>query len=83
MTSESISLKMETERLREEVKDETRKKQVAESSYKMLCEEKGEYRKVPKLSDARKLCRYLPKIQTKKPNLRGISLKRCTGNSKQ
>ena len=43
MTTESISLKMETERLREEVKDETRKKQVAESSYKMLCEEKGEH----------------------------------------
>ena len=26
-------------------------------------------RKVLKLSDARKLCHYLPKIQTRKPNL--------------
>ena len=41
MTAESVSMKMETEKLREEVKEETRKKQVAESSYKMLCEEKG------------------------------------------
>ena len=28
------------------------------------------YRKVPKSSDAKKLCSNLPKIQTKKPNLR-------------
>ena len=28
------------------------------------------YRKVPKFSDARKLCCYPPKIQTKRPNLR-------------
>ena len=28
------------------------------------------YRKVPKFSDARKLCCNLPKIQTKSPNLR-------------
>ena len=28
------------------------------------------YRKVPKFSDARKLCCNLPKIQTKRPNLR-------------
>ena len=41
MTQESVSMKMETEKLREEVKEESRKKQVAESSYKMLCEEKG------------------------------------------
>ena len=29
-----------------------------------------ENRKVPKFSDARKLCSNLPKIQTKRPNLR-------------
>ena len=29
-----------------------------------------EYRKVPKFSDNRKLCCNLPKIQTKRPNLR-------------
>ena len=28
------------------------------------------YRKVPKFSDARKLCCNLPKIQEKRPNLR-------------
>ena len=28
------------------------------------------YRKAPKFSNARKLCCNLPKIQTKKPNLR-------------
>ena len=28
------------------------------------------YRKVPKFSDAKKLCCILPKIQTKRPNLR-------------
>ena len=28
------------------------------------------YRKVPKFSDARKLCCNLPKIQTKRPKLR-------------
>ena len=28
------------------------------------------YRKVPKFSDARKLCRNLPNIQTKRPNHR-------------
>ena len=31
------------------------------------------YRKVPKFSDARKLCCNLPKIQTKSPNLRVFS----------
>ena len=30
------------------------------------------YRKVPKFSDAKKLCCNLPKIQTKRPNLKGI-----------
>ena len=30
------------------------------------------YRKVPRFSDARKLCCNLPKIQTKRPNLRGF-----------
>ena len=29
-----------------------------------------DYRKVPKFSDPRKLCCNLPKIQTKRPNLR-------------
>ena len=29
----------------------------------------SKYRKVPKFSDARKLCFYLPKIQEKRPNL--------------
>ena len=28
------------------------------------------YRKVPKISDTRKLCCKLPKIQTERPNLR-------------
>ena len=36
------------------------------------------YHKVPKFFDARKLCCNLPKIQTKKPNL-----KVCKWNSKQ
>ena len=30
----------------------------------------NEYRKVPKFLDTRKLCCNLPKIQTKRPNLR-------------
>ena len=30
------------------------------------------YRKVPKFSDTRKLCCNLPKIQTKRPKLRGF-----------
>ena len=33
------------------------------------CDEKTGYRKIPKFSDARKLCCNLPKIQTKRPNL--------------
>ena len=35
-----------------------------------LSENLGKYRKVPKFSDARKLCCNLPKIQTKRLNLR-------------
>ena len=34
-----------------------------------LCWTKAEYRKGPKFWDATNLCCYLPKIQTKKPNL--------------
>ena len=34
------------------------------------CLQNKMYRKVPKFSDARKLCCNLPKIQTKRPNLR-------------
>ena len=41
------------------------------------------FRKVPKFSDARKLCCYLPKIQTESPNLRVFCQKRCKWNSKQ
>ena len=41
------------------------------------------YRKVPKFSDARNLCCNLPKIQTKRPKLRGISSRSCKLNSKQ
>ena len=37
------------------------------------------YRKVPKFSNARKLCRYLPKIQTKKSNLRVFRQKYAKG----
>ena len=37
------------------------------SKYKV--NEKGIYRKVPKFSDARKLCCNLPKIKTKRPNV--------------
>ena len=35
-----------------------------------VCTPVGMYRKVPKFSDARKLCCNLPKIQEKRPNLR-------------
>ena len=35
----------------------------------LLCVAKNEYRKVPKFSDASKLCYNQPKIQTKRPNL--------------
>ena len=41
----------------------------------------NEYRKVPKFSDARKFCCNLPKIQTKRPNLRVFCQKRCKWNS--
>ena len=37
------------------------------------------YRKVPKFSNTRKLCRYLPKIQIKKPNLRVFHQKDANG----
>ena len=37
------------------------------------------YRKVPKFSDARKLCCNLPKIQTKCPNLRVFSQEDANG----
>ena len=41
------------------------------------------YRKVPKFSDARKLCCNLPKIQGKKSKPFCISSKRSKWNSKQ
>ena len=37
------------------------------------------YRKVPKFSDARKLCCNLPKTQTKRPNLRIFRVKDANG----
>ena len=37
------------------------------------------YQKVPKFSDAKKLCCNLPKIQTKKPNLRVFHQKDVNG----
>ena len=37
------------------------------------------YRKVPKFSDARKLCCNQPKIQTKRPDLRVIPQKDANG----
>ena len=37
------------------------------------------YRKVPKFSEARKLCCKLPKSQTKRPNLRLFREKDATG----
>ena len=39
------------------------------------------YRKVPKFSDARKLCCNLPKIQTKRPNLRAFHQKHANGKA--
>lgn len=41
MSSEYAHLKAECELLREQVKDESHRKHIAESSYKMLCDEKG------------------------------------------
>ena len=39
------------------------------------------YRKAPKFLDARNLCCNLPKIRTKRPNLKGILSKWCKWNS--
>ena len=39
----------------------------------------SDYRKVPKFSDARKLCCNLPKIQTKRTNLRVLCQKDACG----
>ena len=41
------------------------------------------YRKVPKFWDSRNFCCNLPKIQAKRPNLKGILSKWCKWNSKQ
>ena len=41
-----------------------------------------QYRKVPKFSDARKLCCNLPKIETKRPNLRVFRQKDANGIAK-
>lgn len=41
MSTEYAQIKTECEMLREHVKDECQKKQIAESSVKMLCDEKG------------------------------------------
>ena len=38
--------------------------------YKLSQKSNFKYRKVPKFSDARKLCCNLPRIKTKRPNLR-------------
>ena len=38
-----------------------------------------DYRKVPKFSDARKLCCNLPKIQRERPNLRILCQKDANG----
>ena len=40
------------------------------------------YRKIPKFSDARKICRNLPKIETKRPNLRVFRIKDTNGIAK-
>ena len=40
-----------------------------------------QYRKVPKFSDARKLCCNLPKIQTKRPNHRVFPQKDANGTA--
>ena len=39
------------------------------------------YRKVPKFSDARKLCCNQPKIQTERPNLRVFPQKDANGTA--
>ena len=45
-------------------------------------EDEERYRKVPKFLDVRYLYCNLPKIQTKRPNLKGILSKWCKWNSK-
>ena len=40
------------------------------------------YRKIQKISDARKICRNIPKIQTKRPNLRAFRQKDANGIAK-
>ena len=45
----------------------------------MMTEMYTVYRKVPKFSDARKLCCNLPKIQEKRPNLRVFRQKDADG----
>ena len=42
---------------------------------------KEDYRKVPKFSDARKLCCNLPEIQTKSPNIRVFCQKDANGRA--
>ena len=44
--------------------------------YQVFC---SEYCKVPKFSDTRKLCCNLPKIQTKRPNLRVFNQEEANG----
>ena len=57
--------------------------QAQESCHHMTCEYCYSilvaYRKVPKLSDARKLCCKLPKIQTKSRNLTVLRQKDANG----
>ena len=56
---------------------------MCQNEYKMCIQRKlyssWAYRKVPKFSDARKLCCNLPKIQTMKPNLSVFRLKDASG----
>ena len=42
---------------------------------------KGSYCKTPKFSDTKKLCCNLPKIQEKRPNLRGFPQKDANGSA--
>ena len=44
-----------------------------------FCDKDVIYSKVPKFSDARKLCCYLPNTQTKRPNLRIFCQKDANG----
>ena len=50
------------------------------ASFACISLQKG-YRKIPKFSDARKLCCNLPKIQTKRPNLRVFRQKDAPGTA--